>query len=393
MKGDPRMPGSDETLLGNHERLDLLVRLLAAGNGAGNAGELRQALLGDMQGLEGTFAAATRRQLVPAAIAALTTRGILPVPPAETGARPGIVSQLAMAQRLHRERRQILRDTLLDSIAVLNQAGIEPLLLKGAVSLVTGEPAWRTLRDIDFAIRPDEARTAQRVLQEAGFQEVADDSARPHHLHPLTRDGFPATLEPHVMLGGARARSVLSDALLWHEARDHSLGDARFKQLAPAAFALHGLGHHYFQNRGYLFGTISLKGLLEFCAAVQALPASDATQFRALSATIPHLAAGVATVSALGVEMLGLKLPEGYVVPEAATRAARDMAARLLGGRTQSPFKAVLTHSRIAGRAGDGALAGSLQSLQRGVRDALHTAVWFDGLEQRRNASGILQDL
>lgn len=386
------LPSNQDTLLSSHERIDLLVKLLATDHNSASVGNLRQVLLGDMQALEGTFAAATRRQLVPAAIATLTLSGILSVPASEAGARPGIVTQLAMAQRLHLERRRALQDTLLDSITVLNQEGIEPLLLKGAVSLITGEPAWRTLRDIDFAIRPDEADKAQAALLRAGFHEVANDSARPHHLHPLTREDFPATLEPHVMLGGVRARSVLSDALLLSTIRSHSLDSARFKLLSPAAFALHGLGHHYFQNRGYLFGTISLKGLLEYSAAIKTLADDDAVQFRSLSSHNPHLAAGVATMSALGVELLGLKLPEGYTIPEAATRSARDMAVRLLGGRTQNPFKAVMEHARIAGQVG-GSTADGLQSLQRGVRDAVHTAVWFDSRDQRRNASGILHDL
>ena len=384
-------PGAD-SLLAKGERPDLLVRLLASANGSTTAGDLRTALLGDTNALEATFAAAIRRQLVPAAIAALEARGILHVPRHENEAPPGLLAQLAQAKRLHAERRQLLRNTLFEAVGALNRQGIEPLLLKGAVSLVSGEPAWRTLRDIDFVIPPGQAAACLAALKQQGFCEVADSGARPHHLHPLSRDGFPATLEPHVMLGGTRARSVLSDESLLRTASTHELEGVRYKLLSPAAFALHGLGHHYFQNRGYLFGTMSLKGLLEFCAGVQALTAADAAEFHELYTGNAHLSAGIATVCALGLELLALRLPEGCAISERAKSAGSEMARRILTGQTQQPFAAVISHMSVTSEVPD-VRAGRLYSFQRGLRDVLHPAVWIDHHEQRRNASGILQDL
>lgn len=95
-------------LLLPNERLDLLVRLLAAGYGSAKAEDLRQTLLGDIKALEGTFIAATRRQLNPAAIDALTNLSILHMPTHENSAKLDLVAQLAKAKRLHKERRQML---------------------------------------------------------------------------------------------------------------------------------------------------------------------------------------------------------------------------------------------------------------------------------------------
>jgi hypothetical protein len=385
-------PFGGDNLLVTEERLDLLVRLLNLSGEGSDTTQLRHLLLADMEVLQRTFAAAMRRQLVPAAIAALTDRGILHVPAHEDGCRSALIAQLAMANRLHSERRQVLLDTLTECVGALNRVGIEPLLLKGAVSLVSGKPAWRTQRDIDFAVAPNEAHATVEALRLAGFHEVPDHSARPHHLHPLTREGFPATLEPHVMLGGARARSVLPDDMLWSTMSSVDHDGKRYQLLSPAAFALHGLGHHYFQNRGYLFGTMSLKGLLEFCFAVQDMDENDARSFCELSESNAHLAAGVSVVCATASDLLGLRPPEGLAFDEGIRRVGRDMATRMMTGMTQNPLRSAAMHAGTARRT-SGSVAAGVASLQRGLRDALHTAVWFDQREQRRNASGILQDL
>jgi hypothetical protein len=392
MMSDTDKASRCDSLLASEELLDLLVRLLNLSGDRSDTTQLRQLLLADMEVLQRTFAAATRRQLVPAAITALTDRGILHVPAHEDGCRSALIAQLARANRLHSERRQVLLDTLIECVGALNRVGIEPLLLKGAVSLVSGKPVWRTQRDIDFAVRPDEADATVEALRQTGFHEVADDSARPHHLHPLTREDFPATLEPHVMLGGTRARSVLPDEMLWSTASSADHDGVRYQLLSPAAFALHGLGHHYFQNRGYLFGTISLKGLLEFCFAVQDMDENDGQSFCELSESNAHLAAGVSIVCAAAADLLALRPPEGLAIDQRIERAGREMAMRMMTGMTQNPLRSAIIHATTARRTSNSVVEG-VASLQRGLRDALHTAVWFDQREQRRNASGILQDL
>jgi len=125
--------------------------------------------------------------------------------------------------------RQSLRDNTLRNMTIsaqalkltrqLNQAGITPLLLKGTARLLgaTGEDlGFRKQADIDLLVRPEELEAAGNVLLADGyhFQLLAKDasaatealtdsrraislSAAHHHLPPLFKTGYAASVELH----------------------------------------------------------------------------------------------------------------------------------------------------------------------------------------------------
>ncbi len=79
---------------------------------------------------------------------------------------------LAEVRTRNRERNRRLFEQLADALRVLNAAGIEPLLLKGAALWsTTGRPTAfdRMLNDLDLLVRPDEAARAIEALQAGGF--------------------------------------------------------------------------------------------------------------------------------------------------------------------------------------------------------------------------------
>jgi hypothetical protein len=125
--------------------------------------------------------------------------------------------------------RQALMDNTLRNMAIsaqalkftrqLNRAGITPLFLKGTARLLASAPesvGFRTQADIDLIVQPNELRAAGDVLladgysycEFAGNSDVArtnscdtasaiKQSASHHHLPPLVKPGYAASVELH----------------------------------------------------------------------------------------------------------------------------------------------------------------------------------------------------
>lgn len=124
-------------------------------------------------------------------------------------------------------RNETLRLQLAEAAACLNEVGIQPVLLKGAIRLVDGlypDPGWRFMRDLDLLIPRDRLpdAVARLSLLGYGFQEnVAEWSTQHKHLPPLRRDGDAAVIEIHseplssrhglCTAEGVQARSTLVD--------------------------------------------------------------------------------------------------------------------------------------------------------------------------------------
>lgn len=378
------------SLLQPDERLDLLIRLLRFNHDVRDIGELRIELLNDMSSFEAMMQAAARRQLLSAAINQLTVKGILPPRQSDRTTQGSLLAQLADLDNQFRQRRSLLRGALHDIIASLNRKDIQPLVLKGSMSLISGHPEWRFQRDIDFAVEPAVADVTVTALQAAGFRERGDMEIRPHHLRPMQRDDIPALIEPHVKLAGARAGEVLPDVVLMKSVGLHDWKGLKYRAMSNAGFLLHGLAHHHFQNRGFIYGTVSLKGLLEFAHAVPGLLEADVLELNAIVSGHPRLKAGLLLWCALANRLLGMTLPPGLRSNSAIERYADAVSNRYQLGETVSPLTGVREHIALTLR---NATATSLvRSVWPPILDGSHRAVWLDHERQKRNASGILTE-
>ena len=115
---------------------------------------------------------------------------------------------------------------------VLNQAGIEPIWLKGAARLISGSK-WskmRVLSDLDLWVPEHQTLRTNEALCADGYvhpEPYANGYVEDHHLAPLWREGEPAMLEVHRGLVTRTRAPVLPlgrfqrDALLfeWREQR------------------------------------------------------------------------------------------------------------------------------------------------------------------------------
>ena len=86
------------------------------------------------------------------------------------------------AQRLRCRRAKTLRK--LTACKTVEDAGVRFLVLGGLASSLVGRPRWT--HDIDFLVRPDDARQVLRALDQAGFRTEETD---PVWIYKAFKDG------------------------------------------------------------------------------------------------------------------------------------------------------------------------------------------------------------
>ena len=246
-------------------QVELLGLCLAFRLESAELAALRTELFSDRAIWEKLTALAISEGLAKALEGSLRARGLLisDFLPAESG-RAGPDDKLRVAAAALSERREVLGRYLRDVIRRLNGIGIEPIVIKGAQSLLTGEPDWRHLRDFDLFV-PDRADDAQEELLAMGFQVgETDQRTRRHHLPPLVREDFPGFIEIHRRSGNQYLRTLLPSDEIAAASLSHSESGLRFKLLPEHLYALYGLLHHHVGHSADARGNVSIKGLYEF---------------------------------------------------------------------------------------------------------------------------------
>lgn len=351
---------TDDDAPGADERLDLLLALLKQDQTGPELTALRFALLSEEEALAGVVRAAVRRQILANVLDRLEVMGLCPARRTGSGGTTGtgdMRGQLLDLRAALDHRRQILAVGLGEIISALNAAGIVPLVLKGSVSLLTGAPAWRAQRDIDLAVPRAQARAADAALRALGFRDLDGKtvSATHHHLQPLQRPGLPAPVEIHLRLSGRRSAYHLPDRLLWRAATPERFGGGDVRLLRADHFLLFGLVHHHFQNLGAVFGTMSLKGLLEFADAQRSLSPQAVEDLRVTLAGRLRLASAFDLWTAAAAMILGEPFLPGPAPSAPAMERAANVRARLMRGAVAPRWQALQED-----------VAGSLDVLRRG---------------------------
>jgi hypothetical protein len=147
----------------------------------------------------------------------------------------------------HRKASQVHTQALGEILLECNQRGIETFLLKGAAlaHLVYPEPGMRPMKDLDFLVRPQDARSLELVLVNLGYQPSPPKFYKPEtafHLPPMVRvcQGMRVNIEVHTNLfpdrvfyqpdlfdrltvfaqtfgiNGVAARTLCWEDMLWH---------------------------------------------------------------------------------------------------------------------------------------------------------------------------------
>jgi Uncharacterised nucleotidyltransferase len=180
------------------------------------------------------------------------------------------------ALNLDANRRNL--DQLTYVIGLLNEIGVQPVLLKGAAALVSGlYPALgtRMIGDIDILIPPAKLTEAVKQLRSAGYQPADTENELPgtenfelhRHDYPhLRREDWPAPLELHVRPVNPKAARLFGSEELVGDAVPLNWRGVECMLPSPTHFVLHNVIHAFvmdIRDRGVL----SLRQLFEFVLA------------------------------------------------------------------------------------------------------------------------------
>lgn len=209
--------------------------------------------------------AAGTRLIAPALPVELARKGLwdlLPVPARD---------YLETVQDLNACRNTELLATVEDVTLVLNQAGIEPLLLKGIGCLVTElypHRGSRVLRDIDILVSPSQFEAAARALEGAGWFHPkplpAEMPLQAHSQIAFTHRRGLKLVELHQELLPVEQRHRLCASDLLQAGVSRSLANgARVKVLPPLETVIVNVVHHQVMHRCSQTGIVDLRALYD----------------------------------------------------------------------------------------------------------------------------------
>jgi hypothetical protein len=200
-------------------------------------------------GWTAVLALANRTLLTPALFVALRRADGLGHLPAD------VRDYLAFLHGRNLERNTRLRAQLIEAILALNQAGVEPTLLKGAVRLFQDEEerlGSRITRDLDLSVEEGESEAARACLLGIGYRDAV---------------GFRAMLRPQDV-GVLELRDRPRAASARYLPRAHRLASRLVAQAgvraripSPTARALHWMVHDLIKEGDYWRGRIDLRHL------------------------------------------------------------------------------------------------------------------------------------
>ncbi|MEX2451068.1 MAG: nucleotidyltransferase family protein [Rhodospirillales bacterium] len=179
-----------------------------------------------------------------------------------------VLAYLAMLHELNIERNKALRRQVEEVIRTLNAAGVEPMLLKGAIALVepfSGEDnvSTRMMRDLDILVRRDAANRSISALESLSYDVVNAHLEGYHAIADFVRMDMPGAVDLHVEL--IDPEYVLPAREVWQQATRLSVRGLKVFIPSPTHRMLHHLLHaqvHHLAN--FYRGDIVLSQLFEF---------------------------------------------------------------------------------------------------------------------------------
>lgn len=241
-----------------------------------------------------------------------------------------------MTSARNRRLRRVLRET----VVILNQADIVPVLLKGAIALLPDQYPLafaRVLGDLDLGVPADQVDRGGAALRAAGYFVAPniEPALRPpwphHHLPPLFHPSGDGYVELHRDLLSRKPQKValpLSEVLARAEMHDWVGLPIRIPALADRL--LHNALHHQVQDHAFWSDRRSLRQLLEF-ARLRTLSGAVDVDWPGLMAHLERrgLADAVGAYRLAAQELFGQPLPAGVHPTAAAHRAEARFWRRL----------------------------------------------------------------
>jgi hypothetical protein len=193
---------------------------------------------------------------------------VLPALHGKLSCPPEVSDFFEAIHELNVERNRELLSEVETLALLLNQAGIEPVLLKGAAYLVTGvysDPAERYLTDIDFLVRPPQSAQAFEIIRRSGYERshVQHPVELVHHHHPVLTQIGRIPVEVHHNPCFGPASSVLTTDEIVNSATLFRLGRAVVRIPSAEHLMTHLILHSQLQHGAYYRIWPSLRAMLD----------------------------------------------------------------------------------------------------------------------------------
>jgi hypothetical protein len=252
---------------------DVVVRVLAERLAGGTPSEaLSAALAGDAVSWERMVEQASEQFVLAAFAAALRDLDLVP------GLEPEVGQFLHAVHSANAERNARLRRQLTEILSTLNQTGIEPVLLKGAIRLADQlypDPGWRMMQDLDVLVPKAKLKNAVWALRKDGYVIAPGphrhSSPDAHHHYPgLVHPERCAPVELHTRLfPPIRTRLLLEAGEVLEHAQPMRVDGTRTRLPSLEHQMIHLIGHCQIAHYGHIHGRIELRDRLEAAALVR----------------------------------------------------------------------------------------------------------------------------
>ena len=237
----------------------IIADILSAGLVGGEPGLVGQQLAG-IADWPAIVRVADRHHVLSALAPALVELGLLNRLPLE------VADLLVFVHQANTARNDKLRTSMLEALQALDEVGIEPVLLKGAVRLMDGlyrDPGVRLMADLDLLAPEGRAEEAQRRLVGLGYTEQLNGPPHHHHLPSLIHVSTGVQIEIHHRVLLEPVGALLGMKEIYDSARLLDVAGRRVLVPDPINQLLHMILHDQVANRGLRHGRISLRVLLE----------------------------------------------------------------------------------------------------------------------------------
>lgn len=284
---------------------------------------------------------------------------------AERALRAQARNAAAHAMKLHR--------LLLDTLALLEPRGLEPVLMKGwgFAARYWPDPLLRPASDVDLLVEPEALIGIERAMAKLGLTQLKDpgeDDVFEHH-HHISFSGPAGLVEVHFRLLAGFGGAKLGDEAVFNRCRRATLEGHAVRYLAPEDELVYLAAHaaqHLFLRLGWLHD-------LKLVAAKERLDWDRAVALAKVSSLRAATHAGLL----LAADALGAEIPAKVLSALAPTRLHRTavrraftdealVSATLATGKSASALRALLSDDPV--RAARHLAEGVVRKVKRRVR-------------------------
>ena len=160
---------------------------------------------------------------------------------------PEISDFLESIHELNAERNRQLLGEVETLASLLNQAGIEPVLLKGSAYLVTGvypDSGDRFLQDIDLLASRHQSAQSFEIIRRSGYEPyLPNPTVLVHHHHPILTKIHRVPVEVHHSLGLGTCGTFLTAGEIVNDSILFRLGRATVRIPSPEHLMAHLILH------------------------------------------------------------------------------------------------------------------------------------------------------